>query len=492
MLIRIDRDDRAPLYVQIADQLRFQILSGALDTGSRLPPTREVSEALKVNRKTVVSAYRLLRSEGLVSGCGRGGTVVAGSPNAPEREWIRPVLWSHLYSDVVRPASTYYGRSSFSVGDPLDLPPGTLSLTGEVSRYRWGSADTLRAAIEDVILEANADGLPRPHAGGFAPLRETLSRRARMMGASIGSDRLMITAGRQQGIYLLAQAFLEKGDSVAMEVPSYVGAIHAFKAHGAQIHAVPLDAEGPDLSILEGVLSRHRVKLIYVAPTFRDPTGTTMSLQRRKDLLDLAHRYRVPILEDDAYQVLRYEGDPLPPLFALDRKDQTLYVSTLEYELPLGLHVGWVAAPSSVIESLVPLKRALEFQTHPIMQKVAHRVLTERPESIRSIVDSARRSRDAMFAALESYCSQGLSFRRPEGGAFVWAELREVSARSELCRKLLDEGVLCSPGYRFFPDENCGAGHLRLDFLGVAPHRIDDAVRRLGFALNALPVRSAQ
>ena len=491
MLIRINREDRVPLYVQIANQLRFHILSGVLETGSRLPPTREVSESLKVNRKTVVTAYRLLRAEGLVSGCGRGGTVVTELANAPEPEWTRPILWNRLYSDSVRPASTYYERSSFAIGDPLELPPGTLSLTGEVSRYRWGSVDALRDAFEDVIVEAGVEGLPRARTIGFTPLRDTLSRRVRMMGAPVCSDQIMLAAGRQQALFLLAQAFLEKGDAVAMEVPSHVGAIHAFKALGAKIHAVPLDAEGPDLDVLEGILSRHRVKMIHVAPTFRDPTGTTMSLQRRKDLLDLAYGYRVPILEDDAYRVLRYEGDPLPSILTLDRKEQTLHVSSLEFELPLGLHVGWIAAPKAVIESLIPIKQALGFQTHPMMQRVALRVLEQEPQSVRSILETNRRSRDAMVDALDEHCGAELIYRRPEGGGYVWAELRNAFPRAELYRRLLDEGVLCSPGNRFFPDCSGGAKHLRLDFLGVPPHRIVEAVRRLGLALSALPVRAA-
>ncbi|MGC9530272.1 MAG: PLP-dependent aminotransferase family protein [Candidatus Bipolaricaulaceae bacterium] len=343
MLVRLDRESGAPLYHQIRNQLRTMILSGLLPPGSRLPPSGELARELGVNRTTVVNAYRTLWSEGLVEGRAGGGTVVARPQDRDPQALPEPVplLWNELLTERVPRPENWTERAMPKVED-------------DVIRFDWGSPPPdlfPMAAVGEAAtrtLQQGPDALRYGPAEGIPVLREFIAQRLRLVGVDVAASQVLILTGSEQGIFVVAQALLRPGDGVVVEAPTYPGALRTFRSLGAQLHPVPVDREGMRLDVLEGVLAYQRPKLIYTVPTFHNPTGITMSLARRRGLVELAHRYRVPILEDHPYSDLRYEGQHVPLISALDPRNYVIYLSTFSKWLFLGLRVGWMVAPRAV------------------------------------------------------------------------------------------------------------------------------------------------
>lgn len=481
MLVKLNRGAKLPLYVQIRQQMRELILSGALPPESRLPATRDLAKALGVNRTTVVTAYRQLWSEGLVEGRAGGGTVVAcpENPGAEEKDFSPSTLmWESRYTSRIR---------SFHASRFIHLIQQAPS---DVIKFCLGIPPDGRTPIS-MAREVLEEAIPRsmnvlqtaPYAG-ISELRRLIAKRAELIGIHATPSEVLVLSGRDQGIYLLAQALLDPGDTVALEVPAYAGAIHVFNSCGTSICPVLTDEEGPRLDILEGILIHQQPRFVYVAPTFRNPTGITMSLQRRLAFLELCQRYRTPILEEDSYHDLRYEGPTVAPIKALDRYDHVVYLSTYSETFFPGLPLAWLIAPKDVVERLESLKGCMDESTSVFAQHIVYEFLQRQMNEISDVVSFYASRRNIMCQALEKYCHGLLKWKCPDGGFFIWAKL-EGGLRAELVlQEALREKVAFVPGWTFFPSGNGGEGELRLDFAGQPEDRIEEGIRRLGVALR--------
>jgi DNA-binding transcriptional MocR family regulator len=316
----------------------------------------------------------------------------------------------------------------------------------------------------------------------------------RLLGERLGvpSGEILILSGSQQGLYLLAKALITPGDFVIVETPTYLGALQVFRAARARLIGIPLDEEGMDLQMLESVLARTQPKFAYTLPTFQNPSGATMSLERRRRLLELAYRYRVPIVEDDPYSLLRYEGETLPALKALDTHGYVIYLSTFSKILFPGLRVGWLAAPPRVTDRLAPMKQLMDlFSNGPaqaVIYEFCRRGLLER--HLERVREEYRRRRAAMVVALERYCPK-LEFNEPQGGYFIWCRLPRGIAARQLLREALRERVSFLTGEIFYPDGR-GQEQLRLTFTSQPPAALEEGVKRLGAALRNLMRRAAK
>lgn len=474
MEIPLDRESRTPIYLQIVDRLRELILKSALPEGGRLPPSRKLAETLGVNRTTVIQAYNILWSEGLVESRVGSGTVVRPSTDT-EASPASPPPWRMLFAPQVESVEQEVREilKVFSHEDVISLaaglPPSDLYPIAEIAQL-----------TSDVYANEGESLLHWSSVEGYLPLRRLLAEQI----AGLSPGEVLILSGSTQGLYLLARNLVEPGDSVVVESPTYLGALQAFEAAGARFIGVPIDRDGMNMGMLESVLSRTQPKFIYTVPAFQNPTGANMTLEKRRAILDLAYRYRIPIVEDDPYGPLRYEGDALPSLKALDTRDHVIYLSSFTKTLCAGLRVGWMAAPRSVIERLVPARYLIDFFTNPVTQAVVyhfcHRGLLERHTF--QMREEYRKRRDAMIAALRRHCPM-LTFTEPEGGYFVWCRLpRGVNAK-ELLREALKERVAFIPGAIFYPD-NRGQDRIRLTFTSHPPAVIQEAVRGLGVALR--------
>ncbi len=480
VLIRIERDSKVALHTQIRRQLQELILSGVLSPGTRLPSTRELACSLGVNRSTVVAAYRQLWSEGLVEGHRGGGTVVAQFEqieSAPKTQ-VQPLAWEKQYS------------RTFSPFDPVLLSDRPPLHEQDVIRFCPGNppddlfpVKALRNLAESISLE-EMSSLRWGTAQGMIELRRAISERLVLEGIDAAPSQIIIVTCGQQGIYLIARALLQPGDTVVTEMPTYLGAQYVFQACEVRIASVPVSEEGLRLDILEGILKRQHPKLIFVSPTFHNPTTVTMPLEQRKELIALAHQHQVPILEYDPYSPFRYDGKPLPTLRALDTQNHVLYVFGATEKLFPGMRVAWLVAPPRVRQRLVPFKWVVDAGIGALGQWAVYKMLRSDQDRLKTLRARFTRRRDAMCEALSAHCKGLLRWKKPEGGFFVWAELEGGLLAERLLEEALVEGVRVIPGSDFFHEGVGGERHLRLDFAELSEDQITEGVRRLGVAIR--------
>jgi DNA-binding transcriptional MocR family regulator len=484
MKIQLDRGSPTPIYLQIVQRLREQILGGMFPEGGRLPPSRKLAETLGINRSTVVQAYNVLWSEGLVeSRVGRGTVVRPPADVEPDETPISPPPWRMLFvpepetvEQEVRGLLELFSHENV-ISLAAGLPPPELYPMEEIERV-----------TRDVLAREGRALLQWCPVEGYLPLRKLVADR--MPGLS--PREVLILTGSTQGLFLLARTLIEPGDSVIVEAPTYLGALKAFQSVGARLVGVPVDEKGANMKMLGNVLARTNPKFIYTIPEFQNPTGTSMSLDRRRALLDLAYRYRIPVVEDDPYSPLRYDADPLPSLKDLDTRGHVIHLSTYSKILCPGLRVGWLAAQKPVIERLTATKYLLDILTNTLSQAMVFELsrlglLEEHMERMRR---EYRKRRDAMIAALERHCPD-LSFIRPEGGYFIWCRLPKGLSAKELLKEALGRGVSFLIGEIFYPDGR-GQDRIRLTFTSQPPSAIEEGVRALGEALRHLEIEGAR
>lgn len=485
MVIDLDRASATPLYIQISSQLREQIQSGELATGAQLPPERRLAAMLGVNRTTIVNAYRELAAEGLISGHVGRGTAVAGAsrPAGPYEGARSEMPWEQLFTSTTDVMNTTLLRDTRIVSARSDV----ISFATGIPTPELYPIETIRDLLDGALHEAGQLLLQYCPTEGYPPLREALAGRMGNEQRVVDPGDVLVVAGSQQGLYLLARTMIEPGDLVAIESPTYLGALQVFRAAGARLLPIPVDADGMRVGLLEDLIGRRRPKLIYTLPTFQNPTGSSMSFDRRQRLLELSARYQVPIIEDDPYGALRYEGRPLPSLHSLDRHGSVIYLSTVSKILFPGFRIGWIAAPRPVIERLTQMKQIVDLDTNPLAQWAVWAFLERgligpHLERLRRIYPARR---DRMIAALETYVGDSMSWSRPAGGFYLWCRLNDGLRSRDLLAEAAREGVAIAPGETFYPDGE-GESTLRLNFTLPSEDEIDEGVARLARALDTL------
>ncbi len=489
MRIPLDRDSTTPLYLQIIEFLRDEIQSGGLLPETRLPSTRKLAESLGVNRITVTNAYAELEAEGLIYGkTGSGYYVSEPIPSgprdkpgtAPSKDW--PLWQQSLLSRGWTPVQSEMDRLTLTVQGS-----DVISFSQGVGESRLFPADDFRKALQVVLRRDGAEALGYGDRIGYPPLRETISHILAGQGVPARPENILITSGSQQAVSLVAHLLLRPGDVVLVESPSYVGVIDLFRSLDVRLLGVPVDEQGMRTDAVEDALRTSHPKLIYTIPTFHNPTGVCMSGQRRRQLIDLADRYNVPILEDDFAGDLRYGGRTQPALKALDPGGQVIYVSTFSKMLAPGLRVGFLATEGPVFDRLVSCKRANDLATSNLIQRALEEYITvgRYQAHLRRACQIYGQRRDVMMAALEKHMPAGATWVRPQGGLFVWIKLPDELSANELYPLAGEERVTFTPGSFFYP----GARHqpyMRLNVVMNPQEVIEEGIRRLGRAIERL------
>ncbi|MDX6566554.1 MAG: 2-aminoadipate transaminase [Gaiellales bacterium] len=364
--------------------------------------------------------------------------------------------------------------------------PGMISLAGG---FPWTAAfppSLLVELTERVAREGCAEALQYGPTEGLADLRAILADRMRAGGTPTEPDDLLITSGGQQALDLLARVLLDPGDPVICEGPTYPGAVPVLMAAQADVIHVPVDRDGIGPAALAEALERcehegRPAKLIYLIPTFQNPSGASLSLERRAAVLELAVRHDVLVIEDDPYSALRFEGDPLPTLRSMDPDGRVIYVGTLSKVLSPGLRIGYVAADHAILAKLNLCKQAADLCSSTLSQRLAC-VFLDDPRSTALLDaqrDTYRARRDALAGALASELPPGSSFTRPEGGLFLWATLPRGLDSDDLLVRALSRQVAFVPGRAAYLDGQ-GARSLRLNFSAVDEDTLREGARRLG------------
>ncbi|MBR5743095.1 MAG: PLP-dependent aminotransferase family protein [Clostridia bacterium] len=343
--------------------------------------------------------------------------------------------------------------------------------------------------LTKILAETPGTALQYGISEGYAPLRESLKRRLReKYGVGRDFDDTIIVTGGQQGIEMTAKTLLNDGDTLICEEPSFLGALNAFRSYNAVLKSAPVEKDGIDLDVLESILRKDaRVKLVYVIPTFQNPSGRVMSLEKRKGLLALAEKYRFMILEDNPYYDLRYEGESIPTIKSMDDKGYVVYCGSFSKVLAPGIRVGYVTAPDWMIAKLTVAKQLSDVHTNLLMQMAVDRYMKEYglDRHIEEILKINVRKRDLMLASLEENCRGFMEIERPFGGLFIWATLPEKYDGTRLCRIAGTYKVAAVPGASFCVDDAKPYPAIRLNFSLPTHEQIEKGCALLGKACEA-------
>jgi 2-aminoadipate transaminase len=437
----LDRAAGIPLADQIARYYRSAIETGRLRVGDRLPAIREVAENAGVTRATVQEAYRRLGEDGFVQGTvGRGTTVVSRAEAAP--------------GPLSACAEAAMRQVQESTGVPA-LPAGRAvvadfaQLAPDLARF---PVDELRAAFDSVLSSRAGEVLGYAHeALGLPELRELLAQWSREGDPGAAAGDFLVTGGAQQALDLVLRTFCAPGDAVVVTSPSYHQMAGLLEAHGLAAVAVPWRQEGLDLEAFEQALRRPDVRLCYLMPTFHNPTGRTLGAQERQQVVEIVARTRVPVVEDEYQQQLRFRGEPLPSLRQLDPRRLTVTVATFSKGLVPGLRVGWVQAGPGLLAPMAAVKRFVDLETSPLVQAVL--VEFARRGALERCLEAVRGDLRARHAALERVFARelppGCSHASPDGGHLAWLELPAPGQGDRLAALAAERGVVVVPGRVF-------------------------------------------
>lgn len=345
-------------------------------------------------------------------------------------------------------------------------------------------------ALKDVALKARergTDAFSYMASEGYLPLREKIAARmCKKMGVNCKTENILITSGSQQGIDMSARVFVNEGDAIACESPSYMGAFTSFNAFLPEYVDIPTDADGMIPEELDKILEKNKkIKMIYVIPNFQNPTGHTWTLERRKAFMDVVNKYEIPVIEDDPYGEIRFEGNDIPSLKSMDTKGLVVYLGSFSKVLVPGYRVGWVCASDEIFQKYYLVKQGLDMHSTASVQVEINEFLEnyDLDEHIAKICATYKRKKDVMLKALEKYFPACVTWSKPEGGLFVWVTLPENVNAKELVMVCVEHKVIFIAGAAFYPN----GGHnntFRVSFASMDEDVIVEGIKRIGEAMH--------
>ena len=476
--IRLDPSDVVPLYRQLEETLAAAIGEGSLVPGDRLPSERALADQLGVSRTTTVTAYRELEARGLVRGStGRGTYVCAGASGGDA-----PFAWQGKVATAALRTVDPTLRSLVQGQDDT-----TISFAGGMPALDLFPVRAFQSRLNRVIEQGFMDALGLGPTEGQPALRLALAERH-----AVSPEQVIILAGSQQGLDLVARCLVEPNDVVIVDRPTYLGAIQVFRAGGARM--VGWDARRADLDELEDLFQRYRPKLLYTNPTFHNPSGRTLSLETRCELLKLAARYRTAILEDDPYSQLHLGRVPPPSLHSLDSQGLVIYQSTFSKTLAAGLRVSWIVAPEAIVEQIALVRQRADLFGGGAYQLVLAGMLADGSydRHIATLRGEHRQRLDVMTESLKQEIPFGIVTWHPvEGGLYLWLHAqRHLDARL-LAQQAAATGVEVISGDHFFADGG-GRQEIRLCFTRNTPPVIVSGVSRLARAVRSVEAHGSR
>lgn len=368
----------------------------------------------------------------------------------------------------------------------LTQRPEVISFAGGLPAPELFPVEEFKRVAKEVLDENGTAALQYGPTEGYLPLREKIVERMKKIKVDLKAENILITSGSQQGLDFSAKIFINPGDVIICESPSYLGAINAFKAYEPRFVEVETDDEGMIMEKLEEALKENEnVKFIYVIPDFQNPSGKTWSLERRKGLVELANKYNVAIIEDNPYGELRFEGEILPAVKHFDTEGRVVFLGTFSKIFCPGLRLGWVAADGEVLNKYILVKQGADLQSSTISQMEVAKFLEiyDIEEHIEKLKKVYKKRKDTMIKAMEEEFPEGVKFTNPEGGLFTWVVLpQHVNAR-KLAEKALEKNVAFVPGGSFFPNGG-NENTFRMNYSNMDEERIVEGITRLGQVLR--------
>ena len=464
-------------------------MGGSLGQGMRLPPERALAQALGVNRSTVMQAYQELAATGLVEGRPGRGTVVTATSRgrgldsrgdagqSPDLSWLLSL--------------PPFGQGSLGPDPSLLRDLAAISARPEIISLAAGApgvdlipAAAMQAALEEGLRLHGSGALSYGPVEGLPALRQSLAERLRRRGLMVEEDEILVLSGATQGMALAAQTLIERGDTVVVEAPTYIGVLQTFAAAGARLLPIPVDENGMRVDVLASLLTRMRPRLIVTQPNLHNPTNTTLAPDRRERLLGLAKRHGIPILEDEAYAELWFGGDGPPPLKSMDRDGLVLYLGTASKTLAPGLRIGWLAAPTPVIARLTLAKQFADLQSNGLAQVALRQMLVSGAydRHLAGVRAAYLERRSALAGAMSALKGVRIYPGSP-GGFYLWCGLPPGVSSRLVALSAARAGVAVVAGEAFYPPEGPGPlegrSRLRLSWASHPPARLAEGVARL-------------
>jgi len=376
-------------------------------------------------------------------------------------------------------------RDLFSAATSSDI----ISLSGGMPDVSLLPKSAVQKAVHAAWDEQRSIALQYGSTDGRVELKRVFVGLMRDIGVRCKPENVMITEGAQQALDLIAKTYINPGDIILTEGPTYLGALQAFSAYEPDVHCVPFDAEGMRMDLLEEELKRigknnPRLKFLYTIPNFQNPGGVTMSPARRQRLIELSEEYNFMVVEDDPYGRLRYDGGHVLPLRALS--DKVIYLGTISKVFAPGLRTGWIVCPHSVFSKINLVKQGTDLCGSAFDQVTVEHYFTDTPwqRTLQKFVKTYKTRRDAMLVALEKYFPEEAQWTMPQGGFFVWVTLPAYVDTSSMLADALAAGVTYTPGDGFYPDGKRGKNCMRIAFCYEDPEQIEEAIKRLAAVIE--------
>lgn len=385
--------------------------------------------------------------------------------------------WEKFYSKAARVMKPSAIREILKITQQPDI----ISFAGGLPGPEVFPVEIVKKITNNVLEQEGSTALQYSTSEGYFKLRECLALRMKMFGIKTTPENILITSGSQQALDILGKVFINEGDTIVVEAPSYLGALQAFKPYLPNYVSIEMDEDGMRTDLLREKIEAMDVapKFIYTVPTFHNPAGVTMSLERRKEILRIAEEFGIPIIEDNPYGELRYYGKDIPPIKAFDKKDIVIYLSTFSKIFAPGFRLAWIVADKNLIRKCVITKQATDLCTSAFVQKIAYHYCKNYLEQhVEKIKNAYRKKRDVMLEAMEKYFPKEVKWTKPEGGMFVWVTLPEGMSAKEILPKAVEKKVAYVEGSSFFV--NGGENHMRINFSHESPEEIVKGIKRLG------------
>jgi len=470
-----DRGSKKPLYEQISDHLEQRIAYGEFPPGSHLPSERKLAEQLGVNRSTVIMAFAELRSMGIIESRTGSGTRVSstkwGALPKHTPNWSRYAEGGSFLPNLpfmrkIRDALTQHpSLIDFASGELApDLAP-TEEIAALMSEHRYTS-----------YL-----GYDNPQ--GYVPLRQALvSYLDRHRGIQTTESSIMITSGSQQSLYLITQCLLSPGDAVAIEDPSYCYSLPMFQSAGLRLFRLPVDRHGACPDDIRALYKKHRIRMVFMNPNFQNPTGTVLSMERRKRLFDVASELGLPIVEDDPFSLTAFDGAAPPPLKSMDSNGSVLYIGSFSKMAASGMRVGWMVAPNAIVERLADARQQMDFGLSVIPQQVAAQFIQSSyfEPHLERLRMRLQFKRDLLIEALRKELPDLAKFTAPQGGLHLWCKLQCDVHDGKLLEEAIKRGVVFVPGSVYGSD----SGYIRFTYARAVTEEIGDGISKFAEALR--------
>jgi 2-aminoadipate transaminase len=392
-----------------------------------------------------------------------------------------PVNWQRLLAERTQSMKSSAIRELLKISQL----PGVISFAGGLPAAELFPVREIEEACSYLLRHEPKTALQYSTTEGYPPLREFLAESMAKYGIQHGPDNVLITTGSQQALDLIGKIFIDPGASVLTGRPTYLGAIQAWRAYQAEFVTVPVDDNGMRVDLLEEAVSKTPVRFIYVLPNFHNPAGVTLTEERRHQLVDIARRHDLVIVEDDPYGALRYKGEDIAPIAAL-APERTIYLGTFSKTLTPGLRIGWIVAPADIRLRLVQAKQGADLHSSTFDQMIANDIAQRGilKVHVRMLRQVYSERMNTMLEALEEFWPEGCSWTSPQGGLFLWAQAPECVDGIEMLKVALERKVAFVPGVNFYPYEDGGHNAMRLNFSCASQDMLVEGIHRLGLAIK--------